>query len=42
MWVILGILLGLVVLAALLGFHIGPHSHAVAGAAGARLRSGWW
>ena len=34
MWVILGILLGAMVVAALLGFHVGPHSHAVAGGIG--------
>lgn len=34
MWVIAGVLLGIVVLAAILGFHTGPHSHALAGAAG--------
>lgn len=34
MWIIAGILLGIVVLAAILGFHVGPHSHAIAGAAG--------
>jgi membrane-bound ClpP family serine protease len=31
MWVIVGVLLGLVVLATLVGFHAGPHSHLVAG-----------
>ena len=35
MWVIAGVLLGLVVLVALVGFHTGPHSHLVAGAIGA-------
>jgi len=30
MWVIAGVLLGLVVLAALLGFHAGPHVHGAA------------
>jgi membrane-bound ClpP family serine protease len=34
MWIIAGILLGIVVLAAILGFHVGPHSHALAGVAG--------
>jgi membrane-bound serine protease (ClpP class) len=34
MWVIAGLLLGIVVLAAILGFHTGPHAHLVAGAAG--------
>lgn len=35
MWVITGVLLGLVVLASLLGFHLGPHAHVLAGALGA-------
>lgn len=30
MWVITGVLLGLVVLASLLGFHTGPHAHVAA------------
>lgn len=30
MWVIAGVLLGLVVLGTLLGFHLGPHGHLVA------------
>ena len=30
MWIIAGILLGLVVLASLVGFHTGPHSHVAA------------
>jgi membrane-bound ClpP family serine protease len=34
MWVIAGLLLGLVVLVALVGFHTGPHTHLVAGALG--------
>lgn len=34
MWVIAGVLLGLVVLASLVGFHSGPHVHAAAGAIG--------
>jgi len=34
MWVVAGILLGLVVLAAVVGFHSGPHTHAVAGVIG--------
>jgi membrane-bound ClpP family serine protease len=34
MWVVAGVLLGLVVLASLIGFHTGPHAHVVAGAAG--------
>jgi len=33
-WVIAGVLLGLVVLGSLIGFHTGPHTHVVAGAAG--------
>ncbi|MDA8292672.1 MAG: NfeD family protein [Actinomycetota bacterium] len=35
MWVVAGVLLGIVVLATLVGFHVGPHAHAVAGIAGA-------
>ena len=35
MWVIAGVLLGLVVLASLVGFHSGPHTHAAAGVLGA-------
>ena len=34
MWVITGVLLGLVVLAAVIGLHSGPHGHAAAGAFG--------
>lgn len=34
MWVIAGVLLGLVVLASLIGFHIGPHAHVAAGVLG--------
>ncbi|MGA2529389.1 MAG: NfeD family protein [Acidimicrobiales bacterium] len=34
MWAIAGVLLGLVVLASLLGFHVGPHVHLVAGILG--------
>jgi membrane-bound ClpP family serine protease len=34
MWVIAGVLLGLVVLASLAGFHAGPHAHVVAGVLG--------
>jgi membrane-bound ClpP family serine protease len=34
MWVIAGVLLGLVVLASLIGFHAGPHAHAAAGVLG--------
>jgi membrane-bound ClpP family serine protease len=35
MWVITGVLLGLVVLASLIGFHVGPHAHLMAGVLGA-------
>ena len=35
MWVIAGVLLGLVVLASLIGFHVGPHAHLAAGVLGA-------
>jgi len=34
MWAVAGVLLGIVLLASLLGFHVGPHSHASAGAIG--------
>ncbi|MGA2520461.1 MAG: NfeD family protein [Acidimicrobiales bacterium] len=34
MWVIAGVLLGLVVLASLVGFHAGPHVHGAAGVLG--------
>jgi membrane-bound ClpP family serine protease len=34
MWIIAGILLGIVLLTALLGFHAGPHTHLVTGIAG--------
>jgi membrane-bound ClpP family serine protease len=34
MWVVTGVLLGLVVLASLIGFHVGPHAHLVAGVVG--------
>lgn len=34
MWVVAGVLLGIVVLAALAGFHTGPHTHVAAGIAG--------
>lgn len=34
MWVITGVLLGLVVLASLIGFHVGPHAHLLAGVLG--------
>lgn len=34
MWVITGVLLGLVVLASLIGFHVGPHAHLMAGVFG--------
>jgi hypothetical protein len=43
MWVVAGVLLGLVVLASLVGFHAGPHAHVVAGALGLALAAwlGW-
>jgi membrane-bound ClpP family serine protease len=34
MWVVAGVLLGLVILGSLAGFHTGPHAHVVAGVAG--------
>lgn len=34
MWVVAGVLLGIVVVAALAGFHAGPHAHLVSAAAG--------
>ncbi len=34
MWVVAGVLLGIVVLATLAGFHTGPHTHLAAGIAG--------
>ena len=34
MWVVTGVLLGLVVLASLIGFHVGPHAHLLAGVFG--------
>jgi len=34
MWVIAGVLLGLVLLASIVGFHTGPHSHMFAGVLG--------
>ncbi len=34
MWVVAGVLLGLVVLFSLLGFHMGPHAHLAAGLVG--------
>lgn len=40
MWVIAGILLGLVILGSLLGFHAGPHVHGAAAAIGA-LAAAW-
>jgi membrane-bound ClpP family serine protease len=40
MWIITGVLLGFVCLATVVGFHSGPHAHAVAGAIGA-LGAGW-
>ncbi len=41
MWIITGFLLGLVSLAAVVGFHVGPHAHVVAVAMGA-LVTGWF
>ena len=40
MWVIAGVLLGLVVLASLIGFHVGPHAHLAAGVFGV-LAAAW-
>jgi membrane-bound ClpP family serine protease len=40
MWVIAGVLLGLVVLTSLVGFHSGPHAHVVAGGIGV-LAAAW-
>jgi membrane-bound ClpP family serine protease len=40
MWIIAGVLLGLMVLVGLVGFHTGPHSHVVAGVLGA-LAAAW-
>ncbi len=34
MWIVAGVLLGLVVFSSIFGFHIGPHAHAVAAVAG--------
>jgi membrane-bound ClpP family serine protease len=34
MWVVAGVLLGLVLFAALTGFHVGPHAHVAAGVLG--------
>lgn len=34
MWTVAGVLLGFVVIATLLGFHVGPHSHLAAGVVG--------
>jgi membrane-bound ClpP family serine protease len=39
-WIIAGVLLGLVVLASLVGFHSGPHTHVVAGGIGV-LAAAW-
>lgn len=41
MWIITGVLLGLVCLAAVVGFHFGPHAHVVALAMGV-LVAGWF
>jgi membrane-bound ClpP family serine protease len=40
MWIITGVLLGLVCLTAVFGFHFGPHAHLVAGVIGL-LVAGW-
>ncbi len=40
MWVIAGVLLGIVVLASLIGFHVGPHAHVAAGIFGV-LAAAW-
>ncbi len=40
MWIIAGVLLGLVVLTSLVGFHSGPHAHVVAGVIGV-LAAAW-
>ena len=40
MWVIAGVLFGIVVLASLIGFHVGPHAHVAAGIFGV-LAAAW-
>ncbi len=40
MWIVAGVLLGLVVLVTLIGFHSGPHAHIAAGAIGL-LAAAW-
>ena len=40
MWIVTGVLLGLFCVAAVMGFHFGPHTHGVAGALGV-LAGGW-
>jgi membrane-bound ClpP family serine protease len=35
MWVVIGVLLGVVLLTSMLGFHVGPHAHVVAAGLGA-------
>jgi membrane-bound ClpP family serine protease len=40
MWVIAGVLFGIVVLASLIGFHVGPHAHLAAGIFGV-LAAAW-
>jgi len=40
MWVIAGVMLGIVVLASLIGFHVGPHAHVAAGIFGV-LAAAW-
>jgi membrane-bound ClpP family serine protease len=41
MWVVAGVLIGLVLLVSLVGFHSGPHAHVVAAAAGF-LAAAWF
>ena len=40
MWIVAGLLLGLVLVTALIGFHSGPHTHVAAGVLGL-LAAGW-
>ena len=37
MWVVVGVLLGVVLLSSLLGFHVGPHAHVFAAGLGAAV-----
>ena len=41
MWVVAGVLIGIVILSSLAGFHAGPHAHFVAGAVGV-LAAAWF